>query len=276
MSIYLINVIAITRWLGLLLILVACSSPLTPAPRPFASPESLGTVKIGVATSAVGLMDHVANRIDSENEQIRYQFIKANSQTLFSDLESEHIDAILVHYIPPESNFWFNPVAVDGLVLATHPANQGGNLTRVQAQAIFSGRISNWSELGGADLEIVLIVREPGAGTQAIFEKRVMGSESLSVAAEITPNDSTLRESIASRPGAIGYTMMGSAADLDLLSIDGFEATPDTTEAQTYPFAVPLYFVSKGEPTGQLRSFLAWLQSEDEQSVLGEKYGRVR
>ncbi len=270
------DVIAIARWLGLLLILVACTSPPTPVPRPLASSESLRTVKIGAATSAAGLMDHVASSIDPENEQIRYQFVKANSQTLFSDLESDQIDAILVHYIPPESNFWFNPVAMDGLVLATHPANQVGNLTLAQAQAIFSGRISNWSELGGADLPIVLIVREPGAGTQAIFEERVMGGEPLSVSAEIAPNDSTLQEVIASRPGAIGYTMMGSATDLDLLFVDGMEATPYTTAVQTYPFAVPLYFVSKGEPKGELRSFLAWLQSEDEQTVLGEKYGRVR
>lgn len=276
MSIYLISVIAITRWLGLLLILVACSTTPTPAPRPLASSETLRTVKIGVATSAAGLMDHVANRIDLDNEQIDYQFITANGQTLLSELESEQIDAMLVHYIPPESNFWFNPVAMDGLVLASHPANRSVNLTRTQAQAIFSGRISNWSELGGADLAIVLIVREPGAGTRAIFEERVMGGEPLSVTAEIAPSDSIMQEAIVSRPGAIGYTMMGSATDFDLPSVDDIEATPYSTATQTYPFTVPLYFVSKGEPTGELRSFLAWLQSEDEQGVLGEKYGRVR
>lgn len=62
-------------------------------------------------------MDHVASSIDPENEQISYQFIKANNQTLFSDLESEQIDAILVHHIPPGSNFWFNPVLSQWTVL---------------------------------------------------------------------------------------------------------------------------------------------------------------
>jgi phosphate transport system substrate-binding protein len=221
-------------------------------------------------------MDNIADRIDLDNEQIGYQFITANNQTLFAELETEQIDAMLVHHIPPESNFWFNPVAMDGLVLASHPAKQGGNLTRTQAQAIFSGRIGNWSELGGADLEIILIVRESGAGTRAIFEERVMGGEPMSILAEIAPSDSTLQEAIVSRPGAIGYTMMGSATDFDLLSVDDIEATPHSTATQTYPFTVPLYFVSKGEPTGELRSLLAWLQSEDEQAVLGEIYGRVR
>jgi hypothetical protein len=276
MSKYSINAIALTPWFGLLLILVACSSPPTPAPRPLASPEFLGMVRIGVASSASGLMEHIANRIDLDNELIGFQFITANEQTLFSELETEQVDAILVHHIPPESNFWFNPVAMDGLVLALHPANQGGNLTRTQAQAIFSGRIGNWSELGGADLEIIPIVRESGAGTQAIFEERVMGGEPLSALAEIAPSDSTLHEAIVSRPGAIGYTMMGSSTDFDLLPIDGIDATPQSTATQTYPFTVPLYFVSKEEPVDELRSFLAWLQSENEQAVLGEIYGRVR
>jgi phosphate transport system substrate-binding protein len=84
-------------------------------------------------------------------------------------------------------------------------------------------------------------------------------------------------EAIADNPAAIGYSMMG-AVDIRVktLAIDGIMASLTTTADQSYPLTSPLYFVSAAEPTGDLRAFLAWLQSDEGQTVIGEKYGRVR
>jgi ABC-type phosphate transport system substrate-binding protein len=105
-----------------------------------------------------------------------------------------------------------------------------------------------------------------------------MAEQRISINALIQPDDGALLDAVAAEPQAIGYSMMASATatDLNLLSIEGIAPTTSETASQTYPLTVPLYFVALAEPEGELRAFLAWLQSGNGQMVLGEKYGRVR
>jgi ABC-type phosphate transport system substrate-binding protein len=69
-----------------------------------------------------------------------------------------------------------------------------------------------------------------------------------------------------------------SQSTVKMLPIDGRSATPGTTTEQTYPLTTPLYFLAatESEPSGELRAFLAWLQSDAGQAVVGDVYGRVR
>jgi phosphate transport system substrate-binding protein len=92
-------------------------------------------------------------------------------------------------------------------------------------------------------------------------------------------------DAVAADSAAVGFSMMGTAAsrqtreptvNVKLLTIDGIAPTPVTTADQTYPLTSPLYFLSPTEPQGNLRVFLAWLQSDAGQGVIGDGYGRVR
>lgn len=262
---------------GLLLILAACQPQ--PAPLPVNTPLPPPAVqKIGLSSSAAALAELVAEPFAGQSNLASPQFILANNATLFADLVAGQLDAILVHHIPAGSPGWFNPVALDGLVIVVHPDNPVENLSLGEVQALFNGRITNWSTLGGPDQPVNLVSREQGAGTRAILQQRVLAEQRISINALIQPDDSSLLAAVAADPLAIGYSMMGTAvsANVKRLTIDGIAPTPATTADQTYPLTVPLYFLSPTEPQGELRAFLAWLQSENGQVVIGEGYGRVR
>ncbi|MCI0396428.1 MAG: substrate-binding domain-containing protein [Chloroflexi bacterium] len=255
--------------------MVACR-PAPEPPPPITPTPPAEMLPIGLSTSAAPLAALVIEPYTRQTKQVRPQFILANNATLFEDLAAGQVDAILVHHVPEGSNVWFNPVALDGLVIVVHPDNPVRALGRAEVQAIFSGRLDNWSAVGGPDLPITLVSRERGAGTRILFGQRIMAEQRVAITALVASGDEALRAAVASEPGAIGYTMMGAAGALPALAIDGLAATPTTTADQSYPLTVPLYFVSLAEPVGELRAFLAWLQSDDGQATLGVQYGRVR
>jgi hypothetical protein len=269
---------------GLLLIVAACQPQ--PAPLPVSTPLPPPAVQqIGLSSSAAALAELVAGPFATQAGQAHPQFILANNVTLFADLVAGQLEAILVHHIPAGSPGWFNPVALDGLVIVVHPDNPVENLSLGEVQALFNGRITNWSALGGPDQPVNLISREQGAGTRAILQQRALAEQRISINALIQPDDPSLLAAVAADPLAVGYSMMGTAAsrqaqgpavEVKLLSIDGIAPTPATTADQSYPLTAPLYFLSPTEPQGELRAFLAWLQSADGQAVIGEGYGRVR
>jgi len=249
-----------------------------PAPPSVITPTAPPTtLRIGLTDSAAELMALTAEPFEAAYPQTAVQFTTANNRTLLADLETGQFDAVLVHHIPATTGMWFNPVALGGLVIIVHSDNPVSRLDSAEIQAIFNGRITNWSSVGGFDRLVEVVGREQGAGSRALFGERIMLEQRISITAQVVSNNTQMIEIVAGNPAAIGYSMMGAVGpDVKALAVDGTAATPETTAEQSYPLTTPLYFVSPAEPTGDLRAFLAWLQSEAGQMVIGEKYGRVR
>jgi phosphate transport system substrate-binding protein len=228
------------------------------------------------------MADIISARFDRSEGGVEIGLIIGNSEALWADLAAAQLDAILVHHIPAGAPGWFNPVALDGLVLVTHPGNAVAGLELEQARSIFAGQVTNWAALGGLDGAIVLVGREAGAGARSLFLSRVMAERRVAITAEVQPGNAALLASVLAQPGAIGYSMMGAARSQPaasrprMLALGGLAPTPATTADQSYPLTVPLYFVSPAEPQGELRALLAWLQSDEGQEIIGENYGRVR
>lgn len=255
----------------------ACEAEI-PTPPPVITPtNSPIALRIGLTDSAAEIAALAAGPFEADYPQTAVQFITANNRTLLADLAAGQLDAVLVHTLPATTENWFNPVALDGLVIIVHPDNPVTGLSTAEIQAIFSGQITNWSSLGGPDMPIEVISREQGAGSRSLFSERIMLEQRLSITAQIVTDNNQMIETVADNPTAIGYSMMGTVGPtVRAAAIEGIRATPTTTADQSYPLTTPLYFVSAAEPTGSLRLFLSWLQSEDGQTVIGEKYGRVR
>jgi phosphate transport system substrate-binding protein len=166
------------------------------------------------------------------------------------------------------------------LVIITHPENPVQSLTSADAQAIFNGRFTNWQSVGGPDREIVLLSREQGSGLRTLLRQQIMAEQRISPNALLQTGNEAMLTAVANNPMAIGYSSMSSASQstVKMLQIDGRSAIPGTTADQTYPLTTPLYFLAatENEPTGELRAFLAWLQSEAGQRAIEGVYGRVR
>ncbi|MCP4357272.1 MAG: hypothetical protein GY796_04555 [Chloroflexi bacterium] len=261
---------------AVLLTISACQQTLPPATSP--TPEPPPTyLRIGVADSAAAWTDLVAELYGRRQNHTILQFIPGNNETLWVYLDNGTLDAILSHHIPPDNNNWFNPVALDGLTIIVHPDNPVTDLSLAEVQVLFNGRLSNWQSLGGADQPIALVSREQGAAARTLLQQRIMAEQQLSINAQIAASNQTMLDIVAADPYAVGYEMMGNVSGVKVIMVDGRIPTPTTTADQSYPLTIPLYFVhnSPTEPTGELRAFLAWLQSEEGQEVVGERYGRV-
>jgi len=268
-------------------LVVACNEAVPPPPAvPTATP--LPVVTIGLSGSAAPVAELVEAAYEEATPGVDVNFVIANNATLFQDLERGNVDALLVHHLPATSDRagdqWYNPVAMDGLVLVVHPENPVRAVTRAEVQALFNGRVDNWAGVGGPERAVTLVGRERGSGARLLFNQRVMVEQRPSINTVIEPDNAALLAAVAADPGAVGYSMLGATGgreDVVTLSLDGVEPTPNSVGTQNYPLTVPLYFVAAAEPAGpgpggDLRAFLAWLQADEGQIILSEKYGRVR
>jgi hypothetical protein len=268
----------LTPLLLCLLLLLACSGEAVLPPPPVTPPTETAVVRLGVVSSATSLAALATEAYEADG--VFVAFVAGNQAALLADLRAGQLDGLLLHHIPAGNSNWFNPVAVDGLVIVVHPDNPVSSLTRGEVQALFNGRITNWSALGGPDQPIQLVSREAGAGTRTLLNQRIMAEQRLDINATIASSDEALLTAVAANPQAIGYSLMGnsSTASVKLLAIDDIPPTRNEVGSQRYPLTVPLYYLhhSPDEPEGHLRHFLAWLQSPDGQQVIGGVYGRVR
>ena len=266
--------------LGLLFLLLSVTAcqPLPPTPPPLPTAVPLQILRIGVATTVSPLADLIAEPYAQVADNVAVQFVPGNTAVLLADLGAGNLDAVLSPYVPEGEERWFNPVVLDGLVLVVHPDNPVTGLSLAEVQAVFNGRITHWSALGGADQPITLISREEGSGVGAIFQNRVMAEQRININARVQAGDEALRTAVAADPAAIGFSLMGAADAVKVLAVDGRIAAPETVQDQSYPLTTPIYFINQtpAEPDGALRGFLAWLQAATGQAVVGVKYGRVR
>ncbi|MEZ4642409.1 MAG: substrate-binding domain-containing protein [Chloroflexota bacterium] len=183
----------------LFLLLAGCRAE-QPQPVPITLTPPPTVLRIGTADTAVAFTDLVAIPYAQYTDRASLQIIPGNTTALFADLEAGQLDAILVHHIAESAAVWFSPVAVDGLVIIVHPDNPVTNLSRGEVQAVFNGRIANWSALGGPDAPITLVSRERGSGTRAIFVERVMGEQRVSINAVVAAGDTPYKNLLPPTP----------------------------------------------------------------------------
>lgn len=176
------------------------------------------------------------------------------------------------------------PFATDAFVFVVNEDNPVDSITVAQARDIYSGKITNWSELGGEDRPITALQRNEGAGSQTLMEKLVMqGTPMMDAPTEyIVTTMGQLMEAVKSfdgSPGAIGYSVyyyaeeMKMAQGLKLLRLEGVEPNPDTIRSETYPLVNPKYIViPAGEPKSAPNKVLFdWLLSEEGQTLIAKE-----
>ena len=276
-----------TVWqIGLLLgatavicLIVACQTEPAPPP-PLPAEDAPTLLQIGVTSSADQIVPLI-KAVYSPPAHATVQYVVANSKALYDDLANGQLDGILVHHIPEGNGRYFNPIALDGLAILTHPDNPINSLTRAEVQAIFNGRLTNWQEVGGQNAPILLLSREEGSGLHTLLRQHLMAEQRISANALLQSGNDAMLNTLGANPTAIGFSSMSSASQTQtakLLQLDGRLPTPFTTADQSYSLTTPLYFVAAtpAEPIGELRGFLAWLQSDDGQTQLGAVYGRIR
>ena len=151
-------------------------------------------------------------------------------------------------------------VAVDALVPVVHPQNPVANLTTADLRDIYSGKITNWKELGGVDGNIVVVSRDTSSGTYETWEGIIMKKEKVAPTALVQASNGAVVQAVSKNKRAIGYIGFGYLNDsLKKLVVDGIVATPETALANTWPIARELYLFTDGQPTGPVKKLMDFL-----------------
>lgn len=141
------------------------------------------------------------------------------------------------------------------------------SLTKAQLQGIFTGKITNWKEVGGPDETVVLVTRPSTSGTRALFEEFALDKQKEADNKSLETDDSgTLMQSIADNKGAIGYVALSYLVNNDKVSavaIDGVQPTLENTYNGKYPVWGYEHMYTKGEPNQIAKAFLDFITSAD-------------
>lgn len=160
-------------------------------------------------------------------------------------------------------------VGKDGIALVGHPSNTVADLSLEQVKAIYQGTITNWKEVGGADLEIVLIGRDSSSGTREFFTEFVLNKEDAAKEMQELNSNGAVAQAVSITPGAIGYVSLEYVDDsLKAFSIGGVAPTVDNVISGIYEINRPLLMVTNGEPEGLAADYLAFILSEEGQQIL--------
>ncbi|HIQ73614.1 MAG TPA: phosphate ABC transporter substrate-binding protein [Candidatus Cottocaccamicrobium excrementipullorum] len=144
-----------------------------------------------------------------------------------------------------------NIVAIDGIAVVVDPANTAADLTKQQLTDIYSGAVTNWSEVGGSDSPIVVVGREAGSGTRSAFEE-ILGLEDACAYSSELDSTGAVMARVASTPGAIGYVSLDVLDDtVKALNLEGVEPTAENIKSGSYFLSRPFVMATKGEISEQ-------------------------
>lgn len=164
-----------------------------------------------------------------------------------------------------------NIVAIDGIAVVTDTANAVTDLTREQLIEIYTGQVTNWSALGGADSAIVVVGREAGSGTRGAFEELLEIENQCTYANELDSTGAVMAK-VASTPGAIGYVSLDVIdTSVNVLSLEGVTATAENIKAGDYFLCRPFVMATKGaisEQSGLVQELFNYLSSDEGKAVI--------
>lgn len=161
-------------------------------------------------------------------------------------------------------------LAYDGIAVIVNPENTVEDLTVEQIAAIYKGEITNWSEVGGIDAEIVLIGREAGSGTRGGFEE-IVGVEDLCQYRQELTSTGDVITAVSQNPGAIGYASLASVKDtVKAIKVGGVAPSEETVKDETYAIQRPFVLVTKEGTalTETAQAFFDFITSEAAREVI--------
>lgn len=174
-------------------------------------------------------------------------------------------------------------VGFDGIAVVAHPDNPVASLTVAQLADIFTGRTTNWKDLGGNDEEIVVLSREVNSGTHVYFKEHVLnggdskGTEEFAPSALLMPSSQAIADEVAQNKSAIGYYGMGYISEKQKVILVAKDSSSEATEptlenvlSGEYPISRPLFMYTNGEPTGATKDFIDFVLSDDGQKIVKE------
>jgi phosphate transport system substrate-binding protein len=169
-------------------------------------------------------------------------------------------------------------VALDGLSVYVNEGNPVQELTLDQLKGIFTGKITNWKDVGGPDAPITIYSRENSSGTYEFFKGNVLSGEDFAASAQTMPGTAALVQAVGKDKGAIGYGGAAYGSGVKHLNVKkdaaspAVEPTEENVENQSYPIWRYLYvYVNPALDKDEIAAYLNWIRSDDGQKIVKDQ-----
>jgi phosphate transport system substrate-binding protein len=166
--------------------------------------------------------------------------------------------------------------AKDGLSVYLNETNPVGELTLEQIKGIYTGEITNWKDVGGADAKIVVYGRENNSGTYVFFRDNVLKGKDYTSTMQSLPGTAAVVNAVGKDKLGIGYGGAAYGKGIKFAKVKkdanapGIAPSPETVKDGTYPLTRYLYMYLKSRPTGELKNYVDWILSPEGQAVVSQ------
>ena len=172
---------------------------------------------------------------------------------------------------------FFNKIAKDAICIITNPGNPIANLSQDQIQAIFSGKVRDWSDVPGSNISgtIDVTVRTPASGTQDAFQKIFLGSSSVTGAASAKASNGLVQQAVKSDKNAVGYVSLDFVAGTNAAAYNGVACNLRNAKSGEYGGVRNFWMVTRGRPVlgNPIQKFITWVQnSKRAQAIVGKHW----
>lgn len=276
------------RWwlvvaLGFLLTLglVACGANDPPTAPDSETPKDgvrlSGSIQIAGSTSVQPLAEELAQAFMTNNPGVTINVAGGGSGAGITAAQNGTADiGMSSRELKDEEkeNLMEHRIALDGIAVVIHPDNPVTELTVDQIKAIFTGKITNWQEVGGNNAPITIFRREDGSGTLGAFVELTLGKDvSITDKALQQNSNGAMRTAIAGEPNAIGFISFGYLNNtIKPIKVDGVEANANNIKNGSYKLARPFLFLTSKEPQGVVKAFIDFVLSPEGQKIVAVGY----
>ncbi|MBS1402475.1 MAG: phosphate ABC transporter substrate-binding protein [Oscillospiraceae bacterium] len=254
--------------------LAGCGSKDDAAPSEAPKTELSGTVSTDGSTSMEKVIGALGESFMETNDGVTFTYNPTGSGSGISAVAEGRCDiGLSSRSLKAEEiaqGLTETKLALDGIAVVVNPENPVEDLTLEQIAQIYTGEITNWSEVGGSDAEIVVIGREAGSGTRDGFESITGTGEACQYRQELTSTGDVIT-TVAQNPDAIGYASLASVEDsVKALSVDGVQPSEGTVKDGSYAIQRPFVLVTRtDEPLSDVaQAFFNFATSADASAII--------
>ena len=183
-------------------------------------------------------------------------------------IKSKEISACKAKGVDPRAYV----IANDAIAIVVHKGNAVQNLSIKQIKDIYTGKITNWKQVGGPSLPIVVVSRDVASGTFEVFNEKALGGAKVAASAQLLASNNAVVTAVSTTPGAIGYAGLGYITDgINVVKVENVTPSETTAKNGTYKLARKLYMYTNGKAKGDVGNFIGWLQSPAGQEIVKQQ-----
>lgn len=239
-----------------------------------------GTINIAGSTSVQPLAEELAQGFMTNNKGVKI-FVQGggSSAGIKSALTgTADIGTSSRELKPEEVGLHETVIAKDGIAIVVNKSNSVTDLSLEQLQKIYTGEYTNWKQVGGPDLKIVVVNREAGSGTRGAFEELVLNKLTNTNNCLVQASTGAVQQTVSVTKEAIGYISLGSLDEkaVKTLTIENIACTETNIIAKKYKIQRPFLMLTKGAPSGNVKAFLDWVLTPAGQKIVGKEFIPVK